>query len=141
MDGKPEIEAALLVELAADIVSAYVGNHVVPVGELPKLISDVHDALSGTVPKTDNQVAVEKPVPKVPVRKSIHDDYLICLEDGQKFKSLKRHLMTHYQMTPEQYREKWDLRIIRWSPPPTQKRDRNWRRKWAWGSAGSGAAR
>ncbi|PTM98621.1 MucR family transcriptional regulator [Mycoplana dimorpha] len=102
----------LLVELTADIVAAYVSNHVVPVSELPALISDVHAALNNTSQPQDvveAPVQTEKPKPPVPIRKSIQHDYLICLEDGQKFKSLKRHLMTHYGMTPEQYREKWDL--------------------------------
>ncbi len=99
----------LLVELTADIVSAYVSNHVVQVGDLTGLISDVHSALSNTSTPAPVAAAVEKPKPPVPIRKSIEDDYLICLEDGQKFKSLKRHLMTHYNMTPEEYREKWGL--------------------------------
>lgn len=99
----------LLVELTADIVSAYVSNHVVQVGDLTTLISDVHSALSNTSSPVPAVIAVEKPKPPVPIRKSIEDDYLICLEDGQKFKSLKRHLMTHYNMTPEEYREKWGL--------------------------------
>jgi predicted transcriptional regulator len=99
----------LLVELTADIVAAYVSNHVVPVGDLSNLISDIHTALSNTTSPAPAPAAVEKPKPPVPIRKSIEDDYLICLEDGQKFKSLKRHLMTHYNMTPEEYREKWGL--------------------------------
>jgi len=99
----------LLVELTADIVSAYVSNHVVQVGDLTSLITDVHSALSNTSSPAPVAAAVEKPKPPVPIRKSIEDDYLICLEDGQKFKSLKRHLMTHYNMTPEEYREKWGL--------------------------------
>lgn len=99
----------LLVELTADIVAAYVSNHVVPVAELAALIGDVHSALNNTSAPAPVAAVVEKPKPPVPVRKSIQDDYLICLEDGQKFKSLKRHLMTHYNMTPEEYREKWDL--------------------------------
>ena len=99
----------LLVELTAEIVAAYVGNHVVPAGDLPSLITDVHEALSNTTSQEAAAPAVEKPKPPVPVKKSIHNDYLICLEDGMKFKSLKRHLMTHYGMTPEEYREKWDL--------------------------------
>ena len=98
-----------LVELTADIVAAYVSNHVVPVGDLSNLIADVHSALSNTTSPVPQPAAVEKPKPPVPIRKSIEDDYLICLEDGQKFKSLKRHLMTHYNMTPEEYREKWGL--------------------------------
>jgi len=99
----------LLVELTADIVAAYVSNHVVPVGDLSGLIADVHTALSGTASPTPVVAVVEKPKPPVPIKKSIEDDYLICLEDGMKFKSLKRHLMTHYNMTPEEYREKWGL--------------------------------
>jgi predicted transcriptional regulator len=102
----------LLVELTADIVAAYVGNHVVPVSELPGLIADVHAALNNTTQPTavvEVPVTAEKPKPPVPVKKSVQNDYIICLEDGQKFKSLKRHLMTHYGMTPEEYREKWDL--------------------------------
>lgn len=99
----------VLVELTADIVAAYVSNHVVPVSDLPGLIADVHTALSGTTAPAPQAAVVEKPKPPVPIRKSIEDDYLICLEDGQKFKSLKRHLMTHYNMTPEEYREKWGL--------------------------------
>jgi predicted transcriptional regulator len=99
----------LLVELTADIVSAYVSNHVVQVSDLTTLIADVHQALNNTASPTPVPAVVEKPKPPVPIRKSIEDDYLICLEDGQKFKSLKRHLMTHYNMTPEEYREKWGL--------------------------------
>jgi predicted transcriptional regulator len=99
----------LLVELTADIVAAYVSNHVVPVGDLGSLISDVHTALSTTSAPAPAVTVTEKPKPPVPIKKSIEDDYLICLEDGQKFKSLKRHLMTHYNMTPEEYREKWGL--------------------------------
>ena len=107
-------DSNLLVELTADIVAAYVGNHVVPVAELPGLIADIHAALNNTARPAaadgaDAPAVVEKPKPPVSVRKSVQNDYLICLEDGQKFKSLKRHLMTHYNMTPEEYREKWDL--------------------------------
>ena len=102
----------LLGELTADIVAAYVGNHVVPVSELPGLIADVHAALDNTrnpSAAAETTAVAEKPKPPVPVKKSVQSDYIICLEDGQKFKSLKRHLMTHYGMTPEEYREKWDL--------------------------------
>jgi predicted transcriptional regulator len=99
----------LLVELTAEIVAAYVSNHVVPVGELSSLISDVHSALNTTGSTEAVELVVEKPKPPVPIRKSIQHEHLICLEDGQKFKSLKRHLMTHYGMTPEEYREKWEL--------------------------------
>lgn len=97
----------LLIELTAEIVAAYVSNNSVAANDLPSVISQVHAALGGaTMPLEE---VVEKPKPAVSVRRSIQNDYLICLEDGQKFKSLKRHLMTHYGLTPEQYREKWEL--------------------------------
>jgi predicted transcriptional regulator len=96
------------IELAADIVSAYVSNNSVPASDLPTLISEVHAALlrvvSGVAP-----VVVEAPKPAVPVKKSITNDFIICLEDGKQFKSLKRHLRTQYNMSPEEYREKWAL--------------------------------
>ena len=98
-----------LIELTADVVAAYVSNNPVPASELANLIADVHAAL-GRVGGTSAPAApVEKQKPAVNPKKSIHDDYLICLEDGKKFKSLKRHLMTHYNLTPEEYREKWGL--------------------------------
>ena len=103
-DGKSE----LLIELTAEIVAAYVGNNPVSTTDLPTLISSVHGALGG-ISGVAPAEAAEKQKPAVPVRRSIQNDYIICLEDGQKFKSLKRHLMTHYGLTPEQYREKWDL--------------------------------
>lgn len=97
----------ILIELTAEIVAAYVSNNSVAANDLPHVISQVHAALGGATAPVEE--VVEKPKPAVPVRRSIQNDYLICLEDGQKFKSLKRHLMTHYGLTPEQYREKWDL--------------------------------
>lgn len=99
--------ADLLIELTAEIVAAYVSNNSVAANDLPNVISQVHMALGGATMPTEE--IVEKPKPAVSVRRSIQNDYLICLEDGQKFKSLKRHLMTHYGLTPEQYREKWEL--------------------------------
>jgi len=99
--------ADLLIELTAEIVAAYVSNNSVAANDLPNVISQVHAALGGATTPTEE--VVEKPKPAVSVRRSIQNDYLICLEDGQKFKSLKRHLMTHYGLTPEQYREKWEL--------------------------------
>ncbi|HEV7255439.1 MAG TPA: MucR family transcriptional regulator [Mesorhizobium sp.] len=98
-----------LVELTADVVAAYVSNNSVATGELPGLIAEIHAALGRLGAATTEAAPVEKPKPAVHPKKSIQDDYLICLEDGKKFKSLKRHLMTHYNMTPEQYREKWGL--------------------------------
>ena len=98
----------MLMELTAEVVAAYVSNNSLPVAELPALISDVYGAL-GRTSAPAQQPQAEKPKPAVPVKKSVTDDYIICLEDGKKFKSLKRHLMTHYNLTPEEYREKWDL--------------------------------
>ncbi|AEG03551.1 MucR family transcriptional regulator [Sinorhizobium meliloti WSM1022] len=99
----------LLVELTAEIVAAYVSNHVVPVAELPTLIADVHSALNNTTAPAPVVVPVEKPKPAVSVRKSVQDDQITCLECGGTFKSLKRHLMTHHNLSPEEYRDKWDL--------------------------------
>ncbi|HCL66342.1 MAG TPA: transcriptional regulator [Rhizobium sp.] len=101
----------LLVELTADIVAAYVSHHVVPVGELATLISDVHTALSNTSSPAPAVSVVEKQKPAIAVRKSVQDDQIICLECGGSFKSLKRHLMTHHSLSPEEYRDKWDLPI------------------------------
>lgn len=101
----------LLVELTADIVAAYVGNHVVPVSELPSLIADVHGALSNTSTPAPTVSVIEKQKPAVAVRRSVQDDQIICLECGGAFKSLKRHLMTHHNLAPEEYREKWDLPV------------------------------
>ncbi|MDN2583612.1 MucR family transcriptional regulator [Aquibium sp. ELW1220] len=98
----------MLIELTADVVAAYVSNNPVPVSELPNLIADIHAAL-GRVGTATEMAPAEKPKPAVSPKKSVHDDFIICLEDGKKFKSLKRHLMTHYGLTPDQYREKWGL--------------------------------
>lgn len=96
-----------LITLTADIVAAHVSNNSVAVSDLPVLIANVHGALShlgGPAP-----VEAVKLEPAVSVRSSIKPDFIVCLEDGKKLKMLKRHLMTHYQMTPEQYRTKWNL--------------------------------
>lgn len=101
-----------LIELTADVVAAYVSNNPVPASELPNLIADIHAALGrvgGSV--SPEPQTIDKQKPAVSPKKSVHDDYIICLEDGKKFKSLKRHLMTHYGLTPEQYREKWGLDV------------------------------
>jgi predicted transcriptional regulator len=97
-----------LIDLAADIVSAYVSNNTVPSADLPSLIADVFAALQKTS-AGEVEVAAEPLKPAVSVKKSVTPDYIICLEDGKKFKSLKRHLRTHYELTPEEYREKWSL--------------------------------
>ena len=95
-----------LITLTADIVAAHVSNNSVAVNDLPQLIQNIHGALQGLSGRGAPEV---KPEPKVPVRSSIKPDYIVCLEDGKKLKMLKRHLMTHYQMTPDQYRQKWGL--------------------------------
>ena len=96
------------IELAADIVSAYVSNNSVPASDLPALISDVHSALTRVTAGVPIP-AGDQLRPAVPAKKSITSDFIVCLEDGKKFKSLKRHLRTQYGMTPEAYREKWGL--------------------------------
>ena len=96
-----------LITLTADIVAAHVSNNSVAVNDLPTLISNVYGALTALDgPPVQAEVKQE---PKVSVRASIKPDYIVCLEDGKKLKMLKRHLMTHYNMTPEQYRQKWSL--------------------------------
>jgi predicted transcriptional regulator len=97
-----------LIDLSTEIVCAYVSHNALSPSDLPKVISEVHNALkslkAGSVVEPQEEL---KPV--VPVRKSVAPDFIICLEDGKKFKSLKRHLRTHYNLTPEEYREKWGL--------------------------------
>jgi predicted transcriptional regulator len=96
------------IELTAAIVSAYVSNNIVPASEIPSLINQVHAALSRVSGKSGDAPA-EQLKPAVSVKKSVTAEHIVCLEDGKKFKSLKRHLRTQYNMTPEQYREKWSL--------------------------------
>ena len=96
------------IDLTANIVSAYLSNNPTPASEIPALISQIHAALlrvsTGRV-----ETPLEPAKPAVSVKKSMTPDYLVCLEDGKRFKSLKRHLRTQYSMTPEQYRDKWGL--------------------------------
>ena len=96
-----------LLGLTADIAAAHVSNNTVAESDMPTLISNIYGALAGL------GAAVEQPaqdlVPAVAIRASVKPDHIVCLEDGKKLKMLKRHLMTHYQMTPEQYRAKWNL--------------------------------
>ena len=99
-----------IVGLCTDIVSAYVSNNAISQADLPKLIVDVHETLQGLTNARPQEVA-EVRKPAVSVKKSITPDYIICLEDGKKFKSLKRHLRTHYDLSPEEYREKWNLPV------------------------------
>ena len=96
------------IQLTAEIVSAYVSNNSVPAGDLSALINQVHSALT-RVSSGQGDLSTEPLKPAISVKKSITPEYIVCLEDGKKFKSLKRHLRTQYNMTPEQYREKWAL--------------------------------
>lgn len=106
METQNELQETL-VTLTADIVAAHVSNNSVAVSDLPLLIQNVHGALSGLTSETVEPEVKQEPA--VSVRASVKPDYIVCLEDGKKLKMLKRHLMTHYQMTPEQYRAKWNL--------------------------------
>lgn len=96
------------IELSAEIVSAYVSKNSVPAADLPSLLNSIHAALTKTVQGQKEEPKAEL-VPAVSVRKSVTPDAIICLEDGKSFKSLKRHLRTTYDLTPEQYRAKWNL--------------------------------
>jgi predicted transcriptional regulator len=102
-----ETSEDMLLTLTADIVAAHVSNNSVAVNDLPNLIQNVHQALSAI----SSSVAgpEPRPEPKVSIRSSVKPDFIVCLEDGKKLKMLKRHLMTHYNMTPDQYRQKWGL--------------------------------
>jgi predicted transcriptional regulator len=100
-------QEANFIALTAEIVSAYVGNNAVAVSEIPSLINQVHAALTRVC--GGSEVAPDPLKPAVPPKRSVTPEYIVCLEDGKKFKSLKRHLRTQYKMTPEQYREKWGL--------------------------------
>ncbi len=99
---------ASFIELTAEIVSAYVSNNSVAAAEMPDLISQVYQALV-RIAAGNAEVPSEPLRPAIPVKRSVSPDFIVCLEDGKKFKSLKRHLRTQYNMTPEQYREKWGL--------------------------------
>ncbi len=103
MDTKPEV-----IEMTAEIVASYVENNSVAAAELPALIQSVHKALMG-VASGEAVVEAAPKEPAVPVRRSVQPDYITCLEDGRKFKSLKRHLRTRYGLSPDDYRAKWGL--------------------------------
>ena len=98
-----------LMSLTTEIVAAHVSNNTVAVADLPQLINQVYQSLIN-IGKAPAPTA-ERPQPAVTLKKSIHPDYLVCLEDGKKLKMLKRHLKTSYNLTPEQYRERWGLPV------------------------------
>ena len=108
MDANVEENTASIetMEMTTEIVAAYVSNNPIPSADLASLIRNVHATLQGL---SGDVAPVADHKPAIPVKKSVTDDFLICLEDGKKFKSLKRHLRAKYDMTPEEYREKWGL--------------------------------
>lgn len=98
-----------LLALTTEIVSAHLSNNTLASQEIPALIEKVYKTLAGVNGEVTPVSSTERPQPAVPIRKSVMPDYLVCLEDGKKLKMLKRHLMTAYKMTPEQYRDRWGL--------------------------------
>lgn len=110
-DRASESNGNRLVELTTDIVSSYVSNNTIVSSDLPAVIASVNDSLVKAAAKeAKQQQPKEQPAPAVPVKKSVTPDYLVCLECGKKFKSLKRHLQTNHSLAPAEYREKWALR-------------------------------
>ncbi|MBZ9998034.1 MucR family transcriptional regulator [Mesorhizobium sp. BH1-1-4] len=108
MSDQNEAQTADLVGLTADIVSAYVSQNPLPVAGLPDLIASIHSSLTGL--GQPNVAELPKQEPAINPKRSVAPDYIICLEDGKKFKSLKRHLSVHYGLSPDEYREKWGLK-------------------------------
>jgi len=106
--GSCMVEKSTLVDMTAEIVSAYVGNNLVDPSKIPNLIEEIYAALA-TVGHEDAGDESQSLVPAVDIAASVSDDYIICLEDGKQFKSLKRHLRTRYAMSPDEYRSKWGL--------------------------------
>jgi predicted transcriptional regulator len=102
-----QLDRSELLSLTADIVASHVSNNPVTVSDLPQLIQQVHASLKSLAEPAEEPKEELKPA--VPIKKSVTDEYIVCLEDGKKMKMLKRHLSTAYGMTPEQYREKWGL--------------------------------
>lgn len=107
MDTVQDTTKETLIALTSDIVAAHVANNDVSVADVPALIKNVYDALTGLGAVAPLEEV--KPEPAVSIRSSVKPDYIVCLEDGKKLKMLKRHLMTHYNLTPEQYRQRWNL--------------------------------
>jgi len=102
-----EVSRVELLSMTADVVSSYVSNNTVSVEDLPAVVEQVFRSLSSVT--AEGSLSADRPQPAVPIKRSITPDYLICLEDGKKLKMLKRHLKTAYDMSPEQYRERWGL--------------------------------
>ena len=128
MDNTENGANEMLITLTADIVTAHVANTMWMAKALPSLIQNVYGALAGLGAE---EAVEDRPEPAVSVRASVKNDHLVCLEDGKKMKMLKRHLMTDHGMTPDEYRERWNLPapITRWSPPIMPKSAANWPRR------------
>jgi predicted transcriptional regulator len=107
-DSKATVAGDQLLRMAAEIVTAYVGGNNLPSGQIPDVIKTVHAALTGLVSDSSKPAATQQK-PSVPIKRSVTPEYIICLEDGKKLKMLKRYLRSHYNMTPEDYRTKWNL--------------------------------
>lgn len=107
-NNKNNDDASMIVELTTDVIAAYVSNNPVSTTDLPNLIGEVHKAFQAIIGVQAEEPKGEQK-PAVNPKKSVFRDYIICLEDGKQFKSLKRHLRSHFDMSPEEYREKWDL--------------------------------
>jgi predicted transcriptional regulator len=99
-------DRSIILECATSIIAAYVANNTIQRENLPSLIADTFQSLMRA---NQPEVVVEELKPAVPIKRSVQADHIVCLEDGKKFKSLKRHLMSHYSLTPDEYREKWGL--------------------------------
>ena len=97
-----------ILKLTTEIVAAYVSNNPIPVSELPAMIKSVHSTLGGLMGASQGEVQTAQK-PSVPIKRSVHPDYIVCLEDGKKLKMLKRYLRSNYNLTPEEYRAKWGL--------------------------------
>ena len=111
------------IPLAAELVSAYVSRNSVPAGELPGLIRSVNDAIAALSQTTDAVPEVQPLVPAVPIKKSVHDDHVVCLEDGKRFRSMKRHLLTVHGMSPRNTAQSGDFRaVIPWFPAYAKER-------------------
>ena len=119
-----------LLGLASDIVSAHIANNAVSTDQLPGLVQQVFNALATVEQAT---AAPPKAEPAVPVKKSVLANHIVCLDCGKHFSMLRRHLRTDHKMTPEQYRQRWELPpSYPWLRPTTQRRDRHWRRRSVW---------
>lgn len=103
-----ELETIEVMQMTADIVSSFVSNNAVPSANLPELIRSVHSAMTDIMGE-GQQAEPERPKPAVPISRSVNDDHIVCLEDGRKLKMLKRYLRSRYDMSPEEYRQRWNL--------------------------------